>query len=486
MPEVNIYDQIPDEETYGAIVKNADPNINDIVQGIDIVKQFIIDRGLILYGGTAIDYALRLKGSSLYSDDMLKAPDFDFYSPNNVNDAYDLTEMLMAKFDDVGSLVAMHPQTMRVRLKYNYVADITFVDKSMFDLIPTLTYEGMKFVHPHFQRIDMLFSLTFPLDNPPMENITNRLKKDNDRIAMLEEKYPIMVLPNGNTDDNLSGNTFSNPNGNPSSNTDGIPSSNTDGKQAIMDVTVIKVPLSDIKDGILDGFAAYALICQMLKKKPKNMLNISINDDPPILHIELPTIYGELDIIDNDHASIMTRFAGISITHYEELLNIRSKYMKIKPSYGIVNVGEYPNKWLPINSHQVGNVTLKCVCGPAVMMFMLSRMFIDSAQATTYATYYKELLDVVNDDAMKISDVLYKTGDNLYPSTQIMMMAEKFNMRLETENVNLEKPKGYYEGNQRPTFDHTNSRFFKSAGRPIIDTKVEVPVDNKETIDHNE
>lgn len=427
---VTLYDKLPPEETYEVLARNANPKVSEIIQGIDIVKKFIIDRGLILYGGTAIDFALRLKGDPLYNDEALKIPDLDFYSPNNVQDAYDLTEMLMKKFDDVGALVAMHPQTMRVRLHYNYVADITYVDPEIFEKIPTLNYDRMKFVHPEFQRIDMLFSLTFPLDNPPLENITNRLKKDNTRLALYEKHYPIMK---GTSDES----TAAAPKDRP--------------------VTVMRVPLSDIGNGVLDGFAAYAALTHAKHKL------ISVDGDT--LVIKLPAIYTELDIIDNDHVAVMTRFVGAKITHYEELLNIRPEYMKIRTAAGVINVGEYPNKWLPIKTIEINGTKLRTVCAPAVMMFLLSRVFIDRKNADIYRAYYAELLGSINEPIMQISDELYATGENLYPSVSNMIAREKFNMRLTSDNVALEIPKGYYDAAKKPTFDVSKSRFFKTSGR---------------------
>ena len=54
-------------------------------RALEIVRAFIVERGLVLYGGTAIDRALRLKGSKLYPDE--ERPDYDVYSPRNVDDA---------------------------------------------------------------------------------------------------------------------------------------------------------------------------------------------------------------------------------------------------------------------------------------------------------------------------------------------------------------------------------------------------------------
>ena len=52
---------------------------DNITDALTIVKQFIISNDLILVGGMAIDFALKLKGDQIYTDDQL--PDYDFDSP---------------------------------------------------------------------------------------------------------------------------------------------------------------------------------------------------------------------------------------------------------------------------------------------------------------------------------------------------------------------------------------------------------------------
>ena len=62
----------------------------------------------------AIDYAMRLKGSKLYDDDVL--PDYDCYSPNHHYDAYKIAELLMSSgLKNITVINANHTSTMRVR-----------------------------------------------------------------------------------------------------------------------------------------------------------------------------------------------------------------------------------------------------------------------------------------------------------------------------------------------------------------------------------
>jgi len=161
-----------------------------IDRAIDIVKKFIIERNLILFGGQAIDYALRLKGTQIYPDD--QRPDLDFLSTNSVDDAYDLADILQnAGFESVGAIRGIHVQTMRVRTDYHFVADIGYAPEEVFKTLPTFEYQGMRVVHPDYQRMDMHLAFCYPFNNPPREDVFHRWKKDLKRFNIYEEFYPI-------------------------------------------------------------------------------------------------------------------------------------------------------------------------------------------------------------------------------------------------------------------------------------------------------
>ena len=171
-------------------IRNID--IHMINKALEIVKEFIISRKLILYGGQAIDYALRLKGSKSYPDTQI--PDLDFLSTRSVDDAYDLADILIKKgFKNVNAVRAIHAQTMKVRIDFIWVADISYVPDKVFKRLPTLKYNGMNILHPDYQRSDMHLAFCFPYANAPREDIFNRFKKDLKRFNMFQEYYPIEV-----------------------------------------------------------------------------------------------------------------------------------------------------------------------------------------------------------------------------------------------------------------------------------------------------
>jgi len=179
------------EKDYELVAQQKDSDGEIIDAALEIVKQFIIDRGLILFGGLAIDYALRLKGSKIYPD--IQRPDFDCISTRSVNDAYDLADILhKAGFESVGAIRGIHIQTMKVRTNFIWVADIGYTPPNIFNIIPTFDYQGMKVVHPDYQRMDMHFAFCFPFSGAPREVVFHRWEKDLNRFNLIEKYYPII------------------------------------------------------------------------------------------------------------------------------------------------------------------------------------------------------------------------------------------------------------------------------------------------------
>ena len=179
------------KQAYKQVAARLDPEYDQTVDRIETVKQFIVDRGGVIYGGTAIDYALRLRGDSIYDDSALDIPDLDFFLRDSVAGAYDLADILyQEKSEESRAIVAIHVETMRVDSgKNHFIADISYMP--MLDTIPTVTYSGMKCVHPDYQRCDLHSSLAFPFDNAPREVIFDRWKKDIERLNKIDAAYPI-------------------------------------------------------------------------------------------------------------------------------------------------------------------------------------------------------------------------------------------------------------------------------------------------------
>jgi len=224
--------------------RDADGPTTD--RALEIVRRFISERGLILYGGLAIDYALRLRGASIYPEHA--RPDYDFFSPRSVDDAYDLAEILHREgFPNVGAHTALHVQTMRVKYDFVFVADISYAPPEVFERLPTFDYGGIRVLHPDYQRLDMHLAFCFPYSSPPREDIFHRFRKDLSRFNLFEEFYPLDPAgPIGTSPTSEAGPRFAG----------GAPSD--DGASHAVAATV------DLERVALHGFAAYGLVRQAL------------------------------------------------------------------------------------------------------------------------------------------------------------------------------------------------------------------------------
>jgi hypothetical protein len=180
---------------YEAMIIKLDPSLEMQISAVEIIKEFIIKHKLIVYGGTAIDFALRLKGSSIYSDSTLTVPDLDFYSPNNILDASTLAdELYAAGFEEVRTFHGVHITTQRVDIIDNHcLADISYCPAVVFDIIPTLEYLGMRIVHPWYQLLDVHSALSFLYDEAPREVVFHRLNKDISRGGAALKYYPVEI-----------------------------------------------------------------------------------------------------------------------------------------------------------------------------------------------------------------------------------------------------------------------------------------------------
>lgn len=194
--EIGVVEYIHDAP-YESMLSRREINFSTEKKALDVVKKFLITKKLVLYGGMAIDMAFRLKGSRLYDPADHKLEDYDFYSPDPINDAYELADILHKEgFPEVNAINALHVTTMRVRLGTKTVADISYIPPNIFKVIPTLKFkdgnDSYTLINPIFQRIDLHESLSEPVRDAPTEVYFNRFVKDIKRFKMLDEFYPIV------------------------------------------------------------------------------------------------------------------------------------------------------------------------------------------------------------------------------------------------------------------------------------------------------
>lgn len=93
-----------------------------------IVKQFIMEKGLKLYGGLALNELLKKHKAEFYSEDEI--PDYDVFSPDAWNHAKELTNLLHKMgypFVEARSSIlnSEHHSTYKVAVDSVYVLDLT-------------------------------------------------------------------------------------------------------------------------------------------------------------------------------------------------------------------------------------------------------------------------------------------------------------------------------------------------------------------------
>jgi hypothetical protein len=443
---------IADSKRIEYVVTTFDPVYNDLVKTIEIVKKFIIDHGLIIYGGSAIDYALRLKGDKIYPDDMLAVPDLDFYSPNNVEHAYKLADALFAiGYKDVRAINAQHMETMRVDVMRNhFIADITYRPPEIFDKLPYLEYNGMKIIHPDFQRIDVHSSLSFPYDNPPREVIFDRWSKDITRFNKLAAVYPI--------------------------------SQHTPIKAKPMQFKLYRAC-------VLTGFAAYAVIytkfMEELKKVDVTVQELiaarasfsngvltfdTINNICEFVHYKLEKVVGEL---------------GMSAKYYEPYVNMMPARAEDKNSNLIIYSTKH--RLVSVNSVDVDGGHFRITNIQYLLKHFLSMHFVkkDSPKlAATYLAYYNSLIKMC-----QIAESAGLTESITYPSV-IPYGNENINLAREIalnqmyveigKSEPYKTPQNYYPQRaeercaagkpaNHPAFNPEDIKFFREMGREVSD-----------------
>lgn len=177
------------DKTYKDIVRKKNIFTKDLLKATEIVATFIKQYNHVIVGGQAIDFALRLKGAHIYDDDTI--PDYDIVSPNFHSDAYILANILIKHdLSNISVINALHPSTMKVKVNFEVVCDITYVPENIYQMLPTLNYRGFQIIHPSFQFIDQHRALSHPYEGAPYITILHRLEKDMKRHDLLYGKYP--------------------------------------------------------------------------------------------------------------------------------------------------------------------------------------------------------------------------------------------------------------------------------------------------------
>ena len=168
-------------------------NAAEVTQMINVVEDFLRKKGLICYGGTAINNILP-KQAQFYNRD-LEVPDYDFYSPNAMDDAKALADVFHAKgFSEIEAKAGVHFGTYKVFVNFIPIADITLLHPSIFKSMrkEAIKIDGILYSPPNFLRMNMYLELSRP------EGDVSRWEKIFKRLTLLNQYYPFAITTDCN------------------------------------------------------------------------------------------------------------------------------------------------------------------------------------------------------------------------------------------------------------------------------------------------
>tara|TARA_A100001015_G_scaffold321249_1_gene451010 strand:- start:2038 stop:3366 length:1329 start_codon:yes stop_codon:yes gene_type:complete len=179
------------------ILRNAIDNANilsgkkltqseEVKNIILILEQFLRTNKILCYGGTAVNNIL--PEQHRFYNRNIEIPDYDFFSPNALELAKKLANIYYNKgYNEVEAKAGVHSGTFKVYVNFLPIADITFLDKTLFSNLykKAIKINSICYCPPNFLRMAMYLELS-----RPMGDIT-RWEKVLKRLILLNKNYPI-------------------------------------------------------------------------------------------------------------------------------------------------------------------------------------------------------------------------------------------------------------------------------------------------------
>ena len=176
----NAVDKIQDDQ------KREEIKSGDIVPIIQIVEDFIKQKKLICYGGSAINNIL--PDDDQFYDKNIDVPDYDFFSKNAMKDAKKLADIFHKEgYNEIEAKAGVHFGTYKVFVNFIPIADITQLSTEIFDILfnESIIVNEIRYASPNFLRMSMYLELSRPRGD------VTRWEKVLNRLVLLNKHYPI-------------------------------------------------------------------------------------------------------------------------------------------------------------------------------------------------------------------------------------------------------------------------------------------------------
>lgn len=153
---------------------------------VDIMERFLRVTGRVVYGGAAIN--AHLPADKKFYDPTLYLPDYDFMTPDPLQDCADLIAAFRAEgFEDVEAKFGIHEGTYKVFVNFRAAADITYMPPQIYARVITDAHmiEGIHYASPNFLRMNMYLELSRPA------GMVSRWEKVYGRLLLLNAAHPL-------------------------------------------------------------------------------------------------------------------------------------------------------------------------------------------------------------------------------------------------------------------------------------------------------
>jgi hypothetical protein len=161
-------------------------NNDDIRKMVRIIEDFLRNKHLICYGGTAVNNILP-KSAQFYNRET-EIPDYDFYSKNALDDTKELCDIFFNEgFINVEGKSGIHKGTYKVFVNFIPIADITFLHSEIYNNLDkeAITIMGIKYCPPNYLRMSMYLELSRPAGD------VSRWEKVFKRLVLLNKYHPL-------------------------------------------------------------------------------------------------------------------------------------------------------------------------------------------------------------------------------------------------------------------------------------------------------
>jgi len=153
---------------------------------VDVMEQFLRIKARVVYGGAAIN--AHLSPEHQFYDPNLYLPDYDFLTPDPLQDCADLIVAFQQEgFTEVEAKFGIHEGTYKVFVNFRAAADITYMPTDIYARVirDAAIIDGIHYASVDFLRMNIYVELSRPAGN------VSRWEKVYERLLLLNEEHPI-------------------------------------------------------------------------------------------------------------------------------------------------------------------------------------------------------------------------------------------------------------------------------------------------------